>query len=242
MHYVDDHNHLRVEFQAKDFNVPQDELTAHAGVLAPLGEAVRDFSHSELGVKIVRHPRSQEYHVEARLKVPGRTLFSGDRDPYLDSAFQRRVRKLTLKAEEYARHPERDAVAAAARLTVLDRDVMLPEERDAGRLGEAFCAVITGYSASACPATRSGSARRRPLDPALPRGGSPHRRRAAYRRPGRGGVPQRLRALRRRPFEVPLNRWLDELIDPSVKMMLQHPDEEGENASLRGTLRACAGK
>jgi hypothetical protein len=43
-----------------------------------------------------------------------------------------------------------------------------------------------------------------------------------------------------RPVELPLNQWIDGLIDPSVKVILRHPDEEGENASLARTLRDAA--
>lgn len=40
-----------------------------------------------------------------------------------------------------------------------------------------------------------------------------------------------------RPFEVPLHQWLDDLIDPSLKALLRHPEEERENASFARTLR-----
>jgi DNA-directed RNA polymerase specialized sigma24 family protein len=40
-----------------------------------------------------------------------------------------------------------------------------------------------------------------------------------------------------RPDEVSLSDWLDRLIDPSLKALLRHPDEERENASFARTLR-----
>jgi hypothetical protein len=40
-----------------------------------------------------------------------------------------------------------------------------------------------------------------------------------------------------RPTDVPLSGWLEGLIDPSLKALLRHPDEEHENASLARTVR-----
>jgi hypothetical protein len=40
-----------------------------------------------------------------------------------------------------------------------------------------------------------------------------------------------------RPTDLRLSDWLERLIDPSLKALLRHPDEEGENASLARTLR-----
>jgi len=42
---------------------------------------------------------------------------------------------------------------------------------------------------------------------------------------------------RQRPVDVPFHRWLDDLIDPSLKVLLRHPEEERENVSLARTLR-----
>jgi DNA-directed RNA polymerase specialized sigma24 family protein len=40
-----------------------------------------------------------------------------------------------------------------------------------------------------------------------------------------------------RPTEVPFHQWLEGLIDPSWKVLVRHPEEERENASLARTLR-----
>jgi hypothetical protein len=69
MQYVEDRYHLRVDFQAKECDIPQDELTRMQQLLEPIGEAVQDFPTSELFIEVLHHPR-EEYHVEAKLKVP----------------------------------------------------------------------------------------------------------------------------------------------------------------------------
>src|SRR5205823_5098081 len=105
--------------------------------LAPLGEAVKDFAASDLWVTCVRHPRSQTFHVEAKLKLPGRTLMTGDRDAYLDTAFQQCVRKLVRRVEAYEEHPDRQAAELAERRIERDRHLVAPEDPAAGSLGEA---------------------------------------------------------------------------------------------------------
>jgi hypothetical protein len=40
-----------------------------------------------------------------------------------------------------------------------------------------------------------------------------------------------------RPDEVALHQWLDNLIDPSLKALLRNPDEERQNASFARTVR-----
>ena len=41
----------------------------------------------------------------------------------------------------------------------------------------------------------------------------------------------------RRPTAVPFSEWLDSLIDPSLKALLRHPDDERENVNMARTLR-----
>src|SRR5207249_7017798 len=40
-----------------------------------------------------------------------------------------------------------------------------------------------------------------------------------------------------RPTAVPLHEWLDSLIDPALKTLMRHPDEERENASFARSTR-----
>jgi hypothetical protein len=41
----------------------------------------------------------------------------------------------------------------------------------------------------------------------------------------------------RRPTALRLSEWLENLIEPSIRALLRHPDEEAENASMARTLR-----
>src|SRR3954451_24191578 len=153
MQYTDDRNHLRVEINPKECRIPEDELARMQGFLGELGESVHDYASSELTLNVIHHPRSGAYHVEARLRVPGRTLFSGDQDDYLDSAVQRCLRKLVQHVEAHKANPDRAAEEQARRREALDNNVVAPEDPADGALGRAveagdyraFRTALSGY-------------------------------------------------------------------------------------------------
>src|SRR5262245_15459858 len=135
MHYTDEQNHLHVELEAKECEIPTNEQARMQKLLQPLGEAVHDFPASDLGITAIYHPRSDTYHVEAKLRLPGQTLFTGGRAVYLDSAFQHCVRKLLRKVEAYEAYPDRRAAEGGWRQLAQDRKVVAPAEPDGGLLG-----------------------------------------------------------------------------------------------------------
>src|SRR5262245_1723347 len=97
--YTDDQNHLRVEVRSKKFEVPTDERARIQQRLREVGDRVHDLPSAQLWLTFIHHPRSQDYHAEAKLKLPGRTLFVGDRNDYLDSALQGCVQKLLAQID-----------------------------------------------------------------------------------------------------------------------------------------------
>jgi hypothetical protein len=241
MRYTDDRYHLGVEIKADGCDIPKDELTRMEGSLAPLGEAVQDFPSAELSVVAHRHDRAEAYHVEARLRLNGKALVSGDWDAYLDSAFQRCLRKLIHKVEAYRAKPDRRAEEEAKRrrdVENLNRAVVAPQERAGGALGQvvaagdykAFRDAMTGYEDWL--RLRVGRWVQRYPEAEQRVGTTLHI----------GDVVEEvlLNAFERfakRPAEVPFHEWLGGLIDPSLKAFLRHPAEEGENASFARTLR-----
>jgi hypothetical protein len=203
--------------------------------LGSLSEAVRDFANAELRLTVLRHT-NQDYHVEANLRLPGQTLFTSDWDPYLDSAFQRCLRKLVRKAE--ASRPRPDREQAARRREALDRDIVAPRDADAGPLGRAIAAgdyrtfrrLLAGYEDWL--RTRAGRWLQR----------YPEAEARVGDRLLIGDLVEEtyLNAFERygqRPADVPFHAWLDRLIDPSLKALLRHPDEVSENARMARSLR-----
>jgi hypothetical protein len=238
MQYTDNRYHLRVEFDTRGTGILHDELTRMQQSLTPVGEAVQDFPHSDLTVTVVRHPRSQTYHVEMRLKLPEGTVFTGDRDAYLDTAFQRCVRKLARKVQAFTDRRDRGVEEALERRQSLEDDVVMPEDPEAGPLGEAvrrgdyraFRNLLPGYEDWL--RKRAGRWLQRYPE--------------AESRVGHGLAigdlveEIYLNAFERfpqKPADVSFRAWLEGIIDPSLKALLRHPDEEAENASLARTVR-----
>jgi hypothetical protein len=239
MRYRDDRHHLTVELQSKRCDLPADERTRIAReLLAPLGEAVQEFSGANLRLMAIYHPRSDSYHVEARLKLPGKSLFAGDWDVYLDSAMQRCLARLVGEVRSYREHPDLRAEDLAERRSSLDRAIVAPEDPDAGPLAEAarngnyrwFRTALAGYEEWL--RKRIGRWIQRFPD--------------AQARVGDGlligDVIEQvyLNAFERfgeRSTNVRFSEWLERLIDLSLKAVLRHPDEEHQEASFARSVR-----
>jgi hypothetical protein len=238
MRYSDDSSHLRVEIRAQGCDIPADERTRMQAAIADVGEVVRDFPASDLEIRVLYHPHSRAYHVEFKLKLPGRTLFTSDSDAYLDAAFQRGLRELVREAEACRDHPDRRAAEAAGQRLALDRDVVAPEDPDAGRLAEA---VRNGdYRTFRTALTPYEEWLRKRVGRWVQR--YPEAQSRVVRGLLLGDVIEEVylsafEGFSRRPTDVRFSEWLDGLIDPSLKALLRHPDEERERASLARTLR-----
>jgi len=231
-------DHLHVEIATKACDIPAEERARLQSALAALADAVTAFPEPALWIDAIFHPRSKVYHVECKLKLPGRTLITGEEDPYLDAALQRCARKLLRKAEAYQDHPDREAVAAAERREALGKEMAAPEAPDTGPLAEAaaageyrpFRTALAGYEEWL--RKRVGRLIQRVPE--------------AQARLGRelllGDVVEEVylnafERFTRRPTAVPLSAWLESLIDPSIRALLRHPDEEAQAASMARTVR-----
>jgi hypothetical protein len=238
MQYTDERYHLQVEIAAKECNIPPDELARMQRLLEPLGAAVEEFASSQVSITVIRHPRSGDFRVAARLTLPSGSVSAEDRDLYLDSAFQRCVAKLVARVQEAQRRPQSERATPAERLATLERDVVAPEDPDAGPVGaavqagdyRAFRLALSGYE----DWLRGRVGRWVQRFP------------EAQARVGRqlliGDLVEEVYlsafdGYLGRPTDVRLSDWLERLIDPSLKALLRHPDEERENASLARTVR-----
>jgi hypothetical protein len=240
MDYIYDRHHLRVRLHTNGTAVPDDQRARMQRLLAPLADAVQDFSAAELAITINDHPASQTYRAELKLKLPGRTLLTADRDGYLDCAFDRGLRKLLRLVDDYKTQPNRAAERAAQRRAALHRDVVAPEGPDAGPLA---AAVGRGDYRGFRTALGLYEEWLR-----LRVGRWVQRYPEAQARVGDGLLIgdmveevylNAFETFARRKAAVRLSDWLDGLIDPSLRALLRHPDEVRENASLARTLRAA---
>jgi hypothetical protein len=238
MQYTDERHHLRVDFRTQGCTLPGDELARMERGLELLGEAVAVFPESHLTVRFIHHPRSKVYHVEGRLELPGRTLFSSDYDQDYRPAFDRLVARLGNQVGDYRDNPDREAGAVARQRAALDRNVVAPQGPDAGPLGRAvqdgdyraFRRLLFGYEEWL--RDRIGRWVQR-FDRAEAQIGNELRLGDLLEEVYLNAFERYLK----RPGAVPFHEWLEALIDPSLKEFLRHPDEERENASLARTLR-----
>jgi hypothetical protein len=236
MLYSDDS--FRVEITTKECEVPPDERTRLQALLEPLRDSVRHFPSSNLWMNVVYHPRSAIYHVELKLKLPGHTLFAGGWDTYLDSTLQRSLVELQRKVAEYQQRPKPPMAKVAEQQTARARAALAPEDPAVGPLAEAaqagdyhaFRTALSGYEEWL---------RKRV-------GRWVQRYPEAQDQVGSGLLLGDLieevylnafESFAQRSTDVRLSEWLDRLIDPSLKLLLRHPDEEKENVSLARTVR-----
>lgn len=230
--------HLRAEIHAKGCDLPPEERARLEAALVGLGEAVKDLPDPVLRINLIYHPQSEAYHVELRLRLPGRTIRTGATDPSREAALQRGIQRTIHRTDAYRAHPDREALATAERREALDREVIAPEASDAGPLAETAAAGdYRGFRIAL--ANYEEWLRKRA-------GRLVQRRPEAQARLGQdlllGDVVEEVyltafEEFTRRPTAVPLHAWLEGLIDPSISLLLRHPEEEGEAASLARTLR-----
>ena len=237
MRHTEQRGVLHIELETKECNLPFDELTRLQDPLDRVVEGVGNLP-SDLKVSVVHHPVSDRFHVSADLRLPRRSIFTGDWDPYLDTAAQRCLRKLIHKIEAYRHEPDRDADRTAEEVSSSHQAVIAPQDPDAGELGEAardqdygrFRQLLAGHD----------DWLRLRIGRWLQRYPSINDQLGDRIRMGDLVEEVFLNA-----FEVydgrtkhqSLSDWLDELIDPSLRTLWRNGDQEEENISFVRSLR-----
>ena len=103
MTFSDQSYNLRIELDTKGCELTAAEIEDMEEDLHTLKNQVEDFPVSDLHVTVVHHGRGDDYHVKTSLKLPSRTLFTGERDASVHPAFESCIRKLTKKVRAYKR-------------------------------------------------------------------------------------------------------------------------------------------
>ncbi|MCA9156156.1 MAG: hypothetical protein KDA38_15295, partial [Planctomycetales bacterium] len=101
MKFSDTSYNLRIELDTKHCELSPPEFEKLERGLEPLRKPVESFPVSDLYITIMFHPRSNSYRVKTALVLTGRTLVSGDADSQYYPAFERCVRKLIKRLDEY---------------------------------------------------------------------------------------------------------------------------------------------
>jgi len=228
---------LHIDLDTRNCTASPAEMDKIDAALEPLRRVVKTFPSPDLHIYVNHQPHSKDYRVKTSLLLSGKTLFTGERHELMYTAIERCLHKLVRKVEAYKTLMSRQAEVAKQEkgthqevLPAYDPDPEMLEQ--AVRSGDyaAFRTATLAYE----DAIRNRVGRWVQRYPEL-----------------EGQIPTRLTITdivedvfldafdlyEQRPGAVPLGEWLDQLIDPTMKALLQHPDEELENVSFARTLR-----
>jgi len=237
MRFADTTYNLRIELDTHNCELSAGEIRHFEQALEPLRKPVEKFPVSDLYITVTQEARTHLFRVKTALVLPKRTLTTGEIAERAYPAFESCVRKLVRKVESY-------------QASLASEEELKKHEKGTHQ------AILSGEPA------QPGA-----LDDAVRRGDYEAFRTATYtfeeplrKRIGRWvqrypELDERigddihladlveevfLNAFERydqRPEEVRFGEWLDHLIDPSVRLVLEHPDEELSNISFVRSLR-----
>ncbi|MEX0937920.1 MAG: hypothetical protein WDZ59_08655 [Pirellulales bacterium] len=237
MRFSDTSYNLRIELDQNNCDLPGDVIEKFERDLEPLRKPVAKFPVSDLYITVTHQPRSQAYHLKMALVLSGRTLAVADVDPHVLAAFDRCVSKLIRRVLAYVADLGAEAELHKHRKGT-HQEIVPESEPDVEQLENA---LREGDYAAFRTATyvyeeqvRKRVGRLVERFPELNE---------------RIGIEWTLEDMveevflmafehyESRPREVRLGEWLEQLIEPSLKLLSAHPDEEMENINFARTLR-----
>ncbi|MFH5804549.1 HPF/RaiA family ribosome-associated protein [Alienimonas sp. DA493] len=236
--FSDQKYNLKLELVTKNCSFGPGELEQMEEDLDALAKLTEKMPVSDLQVTIAWFEHSQEYHVKTSLITPGKTLFTGEHDSVAHPAYQKCVRKLVQKLKAYKNRMEtqdnRRARLAEGSVQEVTPDV--PPELDAleraihARDYLAFRQEMAGFDGSLRDRVGRWVQRYPDLN-----------REVGENLPVADIMEEVYLSaydqFLERPAEMRLGDWLEGLVDPSIRNLLRHPDEEAEEISFARTLR-----
>jgi ribosome-associated translation inhibitor RaiA len=235
MRYPDGSYDLRIELDTKRCELSAQEIDKLSEQLAPLRKVARQFPISDLYITIYHYPRDGRFNVHTALVLTGKTLFTADHDKTVSPAFERCVRKLVKKVQAYKAGME-DAAERAKHEKGTHQEVFPDTDPDAAILEEAvesgdypdFRLATLGYEEPMRKRIGRWVQRYPKVDAMI------------GERIVLADIVEEvfLNAFERypeKPAQVRLGDWLESLIDPSLKAMLEDPEAELENVRLART-------
>jgi hypothetical protein len=217
---------LKVELEAKECAISESERMKLQDHLAALARSVQDFATAELTITVAYHPQSDVYHAQAKLKLPGQTITTGDYQPTIEPALKRCLDKAVRRVETYKVNPDREAMEQADRRARMSDAVVASSEPDLGVVGKAFQRrdyqafrnALLGYDEHVRLRVGRWIQRYPEIERELGRSFEiadlvEEVFLLAFERHGE------------RPPHFNMGQWLDELIDPAVKSFYRDPED-----------------
>lgn len=240
MRYADQSPNIRYQFDTDNCDLPSEiQETIENGQHA-LHAAVSRFPVSDLLVSITYHPRSNDYRVKTTLILSGETLTTGDTDEHPEPAFHHCLRKLVRKLEAHREELE-GAPERAKHVSGTRQEVQPTREPDLEALQQAvesgdyagFRRALYAYEE---PLTKRAGrwVERYPEVNALMDG------RLTIADLVEEVCLNAFEQFDQAPREQTLGDWLESLIDPSVRAIADHPEQEAENIEFAKSWREAA--
>ena len=233
---------LKTHLNTKNVALRRSEIEGMEDGLSQLEAAVASFPFADLDVTISYTARSDEYYIKTSLKLPGRVVFTGEHDSVAMPAYERCIRKLVRKVEDYKEQIRLAHRAGPNFNTGRRRDrnpATLPSFK---RLQEAhqdqdyptFRQELAGFEEAIRRRVGRWIQRYPDLD-----------ERFGESLPMDDLVEEvLLTAFERfeaRPTAMRLGDWLEGLIAPAMRSFLRHPEEDLEAISYARTLQEMRG-
>lgn len=236
--FSDQQYNLKLELVTKNCSFGAGELRQFEEDLDALAKLTEKMPVSDLLVTIAWFEHSQEYHVKTSLITPGKTLFTGEHDSVAHPAYQKCVRKLVQKLKAYKNRMEtqdnrrsRLAEGSVQEVTPdVAPDLATLEKAIHARDYLAFRQEMAGFDGSLRDRVGRWVQRYPDLDRAI---GENLPVADIMEEVYLSAYDQFLE----RPTEMRLGDWLEGLVDPGIRNLLRHPDEEAEEISFARTLR-----
>jgi hypothetical protein len=227
----------RIKIDTQNCTLTEAELEKMDAALAPLRRIVERFPVADLLITVVRHARSHGFHVKTSLLLPGKTLFTGEQAAEMLPGYLRCVRKLVRKVEGYkARLQDEGDVRKEQKGT---HQVLVPDRpcdwEEVSRSVEA-----QDYAAFRRATLMYEDALSKRIGRWIQRYPEAEVRLEKDLTVGDVVEDVFLNAFEdysNMPKERRFADWLEDLIDPSLRAVLNDPDQELQNISFARTLR-----
>jgi ribosome-associated translation inhibitor RaiA len=233
--YRDESYDLAVQFEAHNFVLGEGDKVHFEEDLDQLATVLGKAPAATLHVDIHRHPREDTYHVKMNLRITrGRSLFTGERSEGLSRAFKSCVRKLVKKLEKFRGQFERRRQGAADTAPRVQAAAEPPVEEvaEAVRAGDyrRFREIVGDFYEIGLEKRIGRRVERYPEAAAL-LGDE-----LLISEIVEEVILNAFERFEVRPRPQPLSEWLEQLIDPSIRELLDHPETERENVAFIRTL------
>ena len=239
MKYSGERNNLRVQIDTHQGELSAGEVAKLLDGLDSLERQTANFPIADLRILVEDNHRSSDYSIKLTLILPGTTLVGNDHDTMLHAAFERCLNGLLDNVQAYKdrlgqveeRQKQEKRTHQDLEPTVAPDPLKLDEAVRAGDYA-AFRAATLGYDEPV--RLRVGRWVQR----------SPEMEAVLHNGLQVSDVVEEVFLLAfdrydQRPKEIRLGDWLDSLIDPAVKQLLRHRDEEMENINMARSARAA---